>query len=124
MKLAIFDIDGTLTDSHGYDRYFFARLAEHAGASGLDGDLTGWTDVTDEGIAYDVLRAHGRTPTAADIERIKADYEADLRELGWNFLGLNADRAKLLDVGATHVLGDFTDLEAVHAALAAAGVPG
>ncbi len=78
MKLAIFDIDGTLTDSHGYDEHFFATLAAAAGGERPDRPLSGWTHVTDEAIAYEVLHERGLEPTAADIEGIKAAYAAAL----------------------------------------------
>jgi len=221
MKLAIFDIDGTLTDSHGYDVHFFAALARAVGVDAVDGALDSWTHVTDEAIAYDVFAAHGRAATSDDVAQVKARYEAALhvhmtevppmpgaqamldallgddewrlaiatgnwtragelklhaggirtngipvvgcderpsraelmehalalsnathgafehvvyvgdaawdvracRELGWNFVGLNADPDRLLDLGATHVLADYLDLDAAHAALDTASAP-
>lgn len=221
MRLAIFDIDGTLTDTHGYDRHYFAALATELGVADVRNTLDTWRHVTDEGIAEEVLEAHGRTPEPAAIERVKALYDAGLagdptpadpmpgaqgildflhahddwrialatgnwnhaaahklraagvevgdvpvigcdgrasreavlehafevsvqrwgafdehvyvgdaawdvrtcRNLGWNFLGLHAERERLLDLGASHVLTDYLDLEASHAALIDARPP-
>ncbi len=73
MNLAIFDVDGTLTDSFGFDAHY-----------------------------YDVDAA---------------------RELGWNFVGRSTEPGALTRLGATHVLRDYLDVEAVLVALLDAGVP-
>ena len=78
MRLAIFDIDGTLTDTHGYDRHFFRALESELGVAGIRDALDRWRHVTDEGIAEEVFEVHDREPDADAFERIKADYDAAL----------------------------------------------
>ncbi len=76
MKLAIFDIDGTLTlgDRLG-TRLFFRAFAEVYGLEEVDRRLSGYAHSTDSGIAREVLeRAWRRDPLAGEIETVKSHY--------------------------------------------------
>ena len=65
--------------------------------------------------------AHGAFERVVYVGDAPWDVRAT-RELGWPFLGMHADRDRLLSLGATHVLSTYEDLQATHAALLAAGV--
>jgi len=73
MRLAIFDIDGTLTNTNDIDlRSYIRALAEEFG---IDARGLRWADyphVTDIGITNDVFQAHlGRQPEASEIDRLQ-----------------------------------------------------
>jgi phosphoglycolate phosphatase-like HAD superfamily hydrolase len=67
-RLAVFDVDGTLTDTNAVDDECFARAV--ADVLGLDPAAVGWADaphVTDSGLLRWLAERHrGRPPTAAD----------------------------------------------------------
>lgn len=82
MKLAIFDVDGTLLDNlESEDACYAAALVGGLGLPALDTDWRTYKDVSDEGIAREAHeRAFGHAPSG---ERIKATVD--------RFLGLLAD---------------------------------
>lgn len=74
LKLAVFDIDGTLTNTNDIDlRSYIRALADEFS---IDAAGLRWSDyphVTDIGITNDVFRAHfGRIPQAAEVERLQS----------------------------------------------------
>jgi hypothetical protein len=79
VKLAVFDIDGTLTLGDGLGtRCFFGAFDDLFGAA-CDRRLESYTESTDCGIAHEaVVRALGREPAADELERFKAEYLARL----------------------------------------------
>lgn len=79
MNLAVFDIDGTLTDSFGFDTHYFAALRARLGVGGPLRELGQWRHVTDEGIVHEAFEQHGRSATEDDIEWTKRRYEESLR---------------------------------------------
>jgi phosphoglycolate phosphatase-like HAD superfamily hydrolase len=76
MNLAIFDIDGTLTQTSQVDGECFVRaLAETLGISGVETDWTRYTHSTDSGLACEICRGClGRDPGKADLARFKARF--------------------------------------------------
>jgi phosphoglycolate phosphatase-like HAD superfamily hydrolase len=78
MKLAIFDVDGTLTLTNAVDgRCFLQALREVLGVADPDADWSTYADVTDSAIFADVFSsAHGRSPTASDVQRFVARFLA------------------------------------------------
>ena len=78
MKLAVFDIDGTLTDSLGFDAHYYAALSRRLGVPNPDRPLECWTHVTDEAIVQEFFEMHGQCATAEDIEWTKVNYRAAL----------------------------------------------
>jgi len=72
MKLAVFDIDGTLVDHFGPDEACFVRA--FADAFGVQEISTNWMEYehpgTDLGVLEEVIRTRcGRPPTAKDVAR-------------------------------------------------------
>jgi len=76
MKLAVFDIDGTLTLGDGLGtRCFFAAFEDVFGGGIVDRRLETYAESTDTGIATEAaLRALGRAPAAGEIDDFKRLY--------------------------------------------------
>jgi phosphoglycolate phosphatase-like HAD superfamily hydrolase len=114
VKLAVFDIDGTLTIGDGLGtRCFFSALDETFGAV-CDRRLESYTESTDCGITQEaVVRALGREPAADEVERFKAEYLARLeREISAR------ERAYRPLPGAERILGIVAAEKGWHAAIA------
>jgi phosphoglycolate phosphatase-like HAD superfamily hydrolase len=75
VKLAVFDIDGTLTLGDGLGtRCFFGAFDDVFGAA-CDRRLESYTESTDGGIVLEaMMRAFGRGPAADEIHRFKTEY--------------------------------------------------
>jgi phosphoglycolate phosphatase-like HAD superfamily hydrolase len=115
MKLAVFDIDGTLTLGDGLGtRCFFGAFDEIFGAGIVDRRLETYTESTDTGIAMEAARrALGRAPAEAELERFKAAYLARLEtEIA------RATRAYRPVAGADLVLGLLASRPDWHVAIA------
>lgn len=80
MKLAIFDIDGTLTHSLGFDAHYYEALSERLGVPDPGRTLESWTHVTDESIVHEFFEIHGRQASAEDLAWTKARYRASLEQ--------------------------------------------
>jgi phosphoglycolate phosphatase-like HAD superfamily hydrolase len=76
MKLAVFDIDGTLTLGDGLGtRCYFSAFDEVFGEGVADRRLETYAESTDCGIAREAaLRALGREPRASELDRFKSTY--------------------------------------------------
>ena len=76
MKLAVFDIDGTLTVGDGLGtRCFFSTLAEMFGEAGIDRRLESYAESTDCGIAREAARrALGRDAEPHEFDAFKSAY--------------------------------------------------
>jgi len=74
MNLAIFDIDGTLTDSFGMDVHFYEAVASRLGVEPPTDALGSWTHVTDESILHELFARHDRRASQDDVTWIKARY--------------------------------------------------
>jgi phosphoglycolate phosphatase-like HAD superfamily hydrolase len=135
LKLAVFDIDGTLTLGDGLGtRCFFGVFEEMFGAA-CERRLESYAESTDGGIAHEaVLRAIGREPSAEELERFKAEYlsrlerEVAARERAYRALP-GAER--ILDVVAAekgwHVAiatGNWRRAAALKLGCAGIGAPG
>jgi phosphoglycolate phosphatase-like HAD superfamily hydrolase len=73
MRLVIFDIDGTLTDTVAVDaRCFLQTFEEVCGFKDIDPDWSRYVNASDAGIYNEIFAARiGRTPTAAETERFR-----------------------------------------------------
>jgi phosphoglycolate phosphatase-like HAD superfamily hydrolase len=80
MKLAVFDIDGTLTLGDGAGtRCFFEAFGEVFGAGRVDARLDGYVESTDCGIAREAAaRVLGRPAAGHEIDSFKSAYLAKL----------------------------------------------
>jgi phosphoglycolate phosphatase-like HAD superfamily hydrolase len=76
MNLAIFDIDGTLTESVAVDEVCFVQAFRDV--LDIEGINTNWLDYnfqTDSGLAVEICRNHlGRDPGGAEIRRLQARF--------------------------------------------------
>jgi len=81
MRLAVFDIDGTLTRTVGYcDEHFAAAIAAIAGVEQVPADWGLFPDATDSGLADAHFReATGRRPDESELRRIHDHFLDALR---------------------------------------------
>jgi phosphoglycolate phosphatase-like HAD superfamily hydrolase len=82
MRLVMFDIDGTLTDTMKVDALCFVRaFAEVCGFRDIDTDWSRYRHATDAGIFYEIFEARiGRLPTAKEISRFHQHFMSLLVE--------------------------------------------
>ena len=82
MKLAIFDIDGTLTETNDVDSVCFVRAMADAHAVGVMNTNWGeYAHTTDSYITREVLRERlGRTPDEAELSKFKSRFVSLLEE--------------------------------------------
>lgn len=73
MKLAIFDIDGTLTNTNGVDNECFVKaLADAHAITEIDTDWASYPNTTDSGITLDIFRQRfGRSPEETELSKFK-----------------------------------------------------
>ena len=73
MRLVIFDIDGTLTDTVAVDaRCFLQTFEEVCGFKDVDPDWSGYVNATDAGIYQEIFATRiGRAPTVAETEQFQ-----------------------------------------------------
>ena len=115
MKLAVFDIDGTLTVGDGLGtRCFFAAFDEVFGSGIVDRRLETYAESTDGGIVLEAaVRALGREPAQAELEDFKAAYLGRLeREIA------RASRAYRPVPGADRILPLLASQPGWHVAIA------
>src|SRR4051812_2161994 len=82
MKLAVFDIDGTLTQSSEVDSHCFKKaLNIEFGINELDRDWQDYAHATDSCIFEEIFLNHfSRIPTLDELNRIKKRYLSFLSE--------------------------------------------
>ena len=82
VKLAIFDIDGTLTNTNSVDdECFVGALAEAHAITGINTDWASYQHTTDSGITMQVFQERlGRDPEAAELDKFKSCFVRMLRE--------------------------------------------
>ena len=67
MKLAVFDLDGTLTQTNAVDDICFILAFADAGIDDLNDDWSEYQNITDSGVTHEAfLNWMGRTPTAEE----------------------------------------------------------
>src|SRR5690349_18450599 len=76
MNLAIFDIDGTLTESNDIDDVCYVQAFEDV--LGIRGVNTNWLDYryqTDTGLALEICREHlGRDPSLDEVRKLQSRF--------------------------------------------------
>lgn len=85
MKLAVFDIDGTLTLPYEFeDACYLDAVSSVFGFDDVRADWAGFTDVTDSGLVRELCeRRWGRTPGRDELQEFRAAYcDAFLRRSG------------------------------------------
>ncbi len=81
-KLAIFDLDGTLVQSYELDgECFVAAFDDALGIADVDTDWARYDQVTDPGIAAQIIRERrGREPGAGELDRLQSAFCVRLAE--------------------------------------------
>ena len=81
MKLAIFDIDGTLTDTNAADNACFLQAFEESlGIRDIDTDWTSYRYSTDSGIVTEILERHRGQVDEEQVEALRTRFVALLAE--------------------------------------------
>ena len=115
MKLYIFDIDGTLTDTTAVDDKCFIRTFERFFGTPLATiDFTKFQHVTDWGITEDLfLQTKGRTITPEEMNAFQTAFVQDLRE------EVSADKQQFAAIkGAAHYIRQLKAKQDIAIALA------
>ena len=81
MKLAIFDIDGTLTNTNDVDNDCFVKaFAESLGITPINSNWAEYPHTSDSGITDDIFQKRfGRAPTAAELTQLKTCFVSLLK---------------------------------------------
>lgn len=81
MKLAIFDIDGTLTNTNRVDGECFVQaFADVHGVTGINTDWADYPHTTDSGITLRIFQQRrGRAPDPSELTRLKERFVSLLR---------------------------------------------
>lgn len=76
MKLVVFDVDGTLTNTMKVDAECFHRaFAEVFDVRDINTNWSDYTHVTDSGITIEILEKHAaRAPTGEELSRLKGRF--------------------------------------------------
>ena len=108
MRLVIFDIDGTLTQTTKADEECFVRsLAEVCGFGEVDTDWSHYKHSTDSGILQEIYEAHaGRPPSPAEVSRFRQHFVGLLAQV-------SSEAAFAAVIGAPLVLSRLADSAAV-----------
>lgn len=93
MKLAIFDIDGTLTKTNEIDNKCFVKaFADSHQITNIETNWTKYKHVTDSGISLEILEKRlGRTPNKQDFDKFKSNFIKRLNEFAAKDEGLFAE---------------------------------
>ncbi len=93
MKLAIFDIDGTLTETNEVDDECFVKaFADSHQITNIETDWTKYTHVTDLGLVSEIFNQKlGRSPNEEDFLRFKSHFMENLNEFASNDEALFAE---------------------------------
>lgn len=81
-KLVILDLDGTLVQSYELDgECFVAACHDALGIADVDSDWARYDQVTDPGIAAQIIRERrGREPSAGELDRLQSAFRMRLAE--------------------------------------------
>ena len=85
MKLALFDIDGTLTDTVGrpvYDEHFVRIMEASLGGARINREWSTYPHATDSGIVRTVLETHRGAYDEAHAAEVLRVYEGACRDVG------------------------------------------
>src|SRR5436305_12153209 len=113
MRLVVFDIDGTLTQTMKADEECFVRsVAEVCGFSDVDGDWSRYKHATDFGIFREIHETRtGRLPSPSETSRFRQHFVALLAQA-------SSEAGFAAVTGAPLLLSRLTDSEQYRVALA------
>lgn len=117
MHLIMFDIDGTLVDSSGFEDPCFLRAAREVLGADISSDWEGYAQVTDTGILAEALE---RLNVPGDRAAIRARILEVFTDLVADHLANNPDDASEIR-GASSFIRRLKDLANVRVAIATGG---
>jgi len=89
MRLVLFDVDGTLTDTMAVDaRCFLRAFVDACGFADVDSDWSRYRNATDAGIFHEVFESRvGRAPSAAEATKFYEHFIGLPRRVSHRLLG-------------------------------------
>jgi phosphoglycolate phosphatase-like HAD superfamily hydrolase len=117
-KLAVFDVDGTLTDTSAVDSdCYLAALGSALDVREVDSDWDTYTDCTDAGILAEVFHArYGRRPSTLEVSRFVDEFARRLQA------SHREDAARFAPIaGAPQLLQRLRRCQEWHVAIATGG---
>jgi phosphoglycolate phosphatase-like HAD superfamily hydrolase len=117
MRLVMFDIDGTLVDSMGFDTELFATAVEAELGGTVDRDWGRYEHVSDSGIVAELVRTTGRDVERAEIaSRVQRRFVRSVRD------SLQREPLRLREIaGAKLLVERLLELPEVRVAVATGG---
>ena len=115
MQLVMFDIDGTLVDSSGFDGELFARAVRDVLGVEVDRTWQSYRNVTDSGILAEIIAHHG-----IDSESVPSDVKRRFIELVGEYLRHSGDTVEEIP-GARALLSRLQAMPEFSLAIATGG---
>ena len=115
--LVVFDIDGTLVDSYGFDAELYADAIRRILGIDIDTDWTRYTNATDSGILDQIIEETG---VEEDRETIQERVQTEFTRLTESYIKQNANAVREIP-GANAFIGHLEQIEDVALAIATGG---
>jgi phosphoglycolate phosphatase-like HAD superfamily hydrolase len=116
VHLVMFDIDGTLVDSTGFDSELYAEAARSVLGVEVDRSWRSYRHVTDSGVLEELLRDHAPERRAALRERVRESFIDSVRRY------LGADTSPVREIrGAKRLVDALAATAGVRVAIATGG---
>ena len=115
--LVVFDIDGTLVDSYGFDAELYADAIRRILGIDIDTDWTRYTNATDSGILDQIIEETG---VEEDRETIQERVQTEFTRLTESYIKQNANAVREIP-GASAFIKHLEQIEDVALAIATGG---
>ncbi len=115
--LVVFDIDGTLVDSYGFDAELYADAIRRILGIDIDTDWSRYTNATDSGILDQIIEETG---VEEDRETIQKRVQVELTRLTESYIKQNANAVREIP-GASAFIEHLDQIEDVAIAIATGG---
>ena len=117
MHLVVFDIDGTLVDSYGFDAALYADAIRRVLGIDIDTDWARYTNATDSGILDQIIEETG---VEEDRETIQERVQTEFTRLTESYIKQNANAVREIP-GASAFIKHLEQIEDVAIAIATGG---
>ncbi len=117
LHLVVFDIDGTLVDSYGFDAALYADAIRQALGINIDTDWARYTNATDSGILDQVIEEN---EVEEDRETIQEKVQCEFTRLTESYIEQNASAVREIP-GANAFIEHLQQIEDVALAIATGG---
>ena len=117
MHLVVFDIDGTLVDSYGFDAALYADAIRRVLGIDINTDWARYTNATDSGILDQIIEETG---VEEDRETIQERVQCEFTQLTESYIKQNANAVREIP-GASAFIEHLEQIEDVALAIATGG---